>query len=128
MKTVDKLEEGVERVLRKHGKHRRPSKQRGTGRVKQSENTVEDYLRDKVKRNGGLCYKFVSPSRRGVPDDLVFMPGGALGLVECKATGKGPTEQQQKHIDEFRALGYFVAVVDHTEAVDELFASFGYTR
>lgn len=95
-------------------------------RVKQAERKVEEYLVKKVERNGGRSFKFVSPSRRGVPDRLVFMPKGAMALVECKATGKKPTAQQLKSHELFRSLGYYVAVVDHTDAIDALFGSFGY--
>lgn len=37
------------------------------------ESKIEQYLKEQVEAAGGECRKFVSPGRRGVPDQLVLM-------------------------------------------------------
>jgi hypothetical protein len=54
------------------------------------ESVVERYLVEQVEKHGGLCEKFVSPGRRGVPDRLVTWPAAGfarLHLVELKTVG-----------------------------------------
>ncbi|HHT7647251.1 TPA: VRR-NUC domain-containing protein, partial [Streptococcus suis] len=48
------------------------------------ERFVERKLVSEVKKRGGICPKWVSPSFSGVPDRLVFLPKGKFGLVEVK--------------------------------------------
>ncbi len=82
------------------------------------EKDIEKHLRDKVKRLGGIAYKFVSPGNAGVPDRLVLMPGGRIVFVELKAPGKKSTplqRLQQKRIDN---LGFNVLVLDDKAKVD----------
>jgi len=38
------------------------------------ESKIETHLREQIEAIGGLCYKFVSPGRRNVPDRIVLMP------------------------------------------------------
>ena len=53
------------------------------------ESSIERYLRQEVKKRGGLCYKFVSPGNPGVPDRLIITPGGRIVFVELKTeTGR----------------------------------------
>lgn len=62
------------------------------------ESAVEAHLRKRVEALGGLCEKFVSPGRRGVPDRLVTWPSGQMDLVETKAPrGKLRPEQIRDH-------------------------------
>ena len=83
------------------------------------ESEVERYLRKQVEANGGECWKWVSPGRRGVPDRIVIMPGGVVVFVELKAPGK--TERaDQVHVQKMlRDLGCRVySSVDSKEKVD----------
>lgn len=82
------------------------------------EKDIESYLRDKVKEIGGKAYKWVSPGNAGVPDRLVFLPGGWIIPVELKAPGKKPTELQMKKHAELKSLGVEVYVLDTKEKVD----------
>lgn len=52
------------------------------------ESVIERKFTLEVKKRGGLAVKFVSPGFDGVPDRLVFFPGGRLAFVELKAPGK----------------------------------------
>ena len=82
------------------------------------ERDVEKALCKRVKELGGLCQKFVSPGRIGVPDRLVTLPGGVIIFVELKAKGKKPTPMQQKDHKIRRALGCDVRVIDTVEAAN----------
>ena len=81
------------------------------------ERDIEQALVRRVKELGGLCEKFVSPSRRSVPDRLITLPGNRVIFVELKAPGKKPTELQQRDHNRRRALGCDVRVIDSIEGV-----------
>lgn len=80
------------------------------------ESTIEKALVERVKALGGMCEKFTSPSRRGVPDRLVTLPGGILVFVELKAPGKALSVLQERDHARRRALGCSVFVIDSLEA------------
>ena len=84
------------------------------------EKDVELALVKRVKEMGGIAFKFVSPSRRSVPDRLCLFPGGRVVFVECKAPGKRPTVAQVKEHERLKALGFAVLVVDGVENVKQL--------
>lgn len=79
------------------------------------EREIEAALVARVESLGGLCEKFTSPSRRGVPDRICWMPGGRVVLVECKAPGARPTRLQHRDHERRRALGFDVRVIDSLE-------------
>ena len=54
------------------------------------EKSVEKYLRQQVKKAGGLALKFVSPGFTGVPDRIILMPGARVYFAETKDLGKTP--------------------------------------
>lgn len=59
------------------------------------ESEIEKKLVQGVKKLGGVAYKWVSPGNAGVPDRLVFLPGGRIFLVELK-TERGVLSKVQK--------------------------------
>ena len=61
-----------------------------------TEKQLEEKLVKAVKNRGGIAYKFTSPSRTGVPDRLVVLPGGKIGFVEVKKPKKGKLSKIQK--------------------------------
>ena len=73
-----------------------------------------------VREAGGLALKFVSPGLAGVPDRLVLLPGGRVAFCEVKAPGKKPRPLQVRRMEQLRALGFRVYVVDGVEKVREL--------
>lgn len=85
------------------------------------EKQIEKALCDRIKKLGGLCEKFNSPSRRAVPDRLVTLPYVPMMLVELKATGKKPTKQQENDHFKRGCLGIFVIVIDCLELIDKYF-------
>jgi hypothetical protein len=86
---------------------------------------LEKHLERKVvahcKANDILCYKFVSPAHRGVPDRLMIKNGKVL-FLELKAPGNVPTALQKHEIQKLRDAGMKVGwtdnVDDATEAID----------
>jgi hypothetical protein len=59
-----------------------------------SEKSIEAAVTKYAKAQGCLCYKFVSPSNRGVPDRIIIGPTGKVLFLELKAPGKVPTPLQ----------------------------------
>jgi hypothetical protein len=87
------------------------------------ESNVEGYLKREVAAIGGQCRKWVSPGCRGVPDQIVMMPGERIWFVETKAPGEKARPQQAKRHKELRALGFKVLVLDTNEKVARFVAS-----
>lgn len=83
-----------------------------------SEKNIEAYLRNEVKKLNGRAYKWESPGNNGVPDRIVFLPGGTVHLVELKAPGKKPTALQKNQHLFLNQLGQEVYVIDSKEKVD----------
>lgn len=84
------------------------------------EKAVEQYLRQQVKKAGGLALKFVSPGFTGVPDRIILMPGARVYFAETKDRGKKP-EPRQRRVHKFlRDLGFMVFVPDTKPAVDNM--------
>ncbi|HEL1618608.1 TPA: VRR-NUC domain-containing protein [Streptococcus suis] len=84
------------------------------------ERFVERKLVSEVKKRGGICPKWVSPSFSGVPDRLVFLPKGKFGLVEVKAPDQKPRELQVSRHKLFERLGFKVYIIDHIEMIGEV--------
>lgn len=84
------------------------------------EKIVEQKLVSEVKKRGGVCPKWVSPSFSGVPDRLVFLPKGKFGLVEVKAPGGKPRKLQEARHRLFERLGFKVYVIDRIEMIGDV--------
>jgi hypothetical protein len=85
---------------------------------------AEQYLRERVEALGGMCPKFVDPSRRGAPDRMVILPGLPIYFVEMNRykIGKVRPWQDRYHAD-LRACGHKVWVLWSKEDVDGFFAT-----
>ena len=81
------------------------------------EKYIETRLVQEVKKRGGICPKWFSPSFDGVPDRLVFLPGRHFGLVEVKAPGEKPRAIQLSRHKLLQRLGFKVYVLDATEEI-----------
>jgi hypothetical protein len=81
------------------------------------ERDVEQELCKEVLRRKGKSFKWASPSHRGVPDRIVFLPEGLVAAIEVKAKGKKPTKLQLAVHDQLRGLGAKVYVVDDCESI-----------
>lgn len=89
------------------------------------EKKIEQHLVDGVKKLGGLCLKFVSPSTPGVPDRIIITKNGKVIFVELK-TEKGRLAKLQEHIiRQMMQRGADVRVIKGMDAVKELLAEIG---
>jgi hypothetical protein len=85
------------------------------------ESTIEAYLVEQVEKHGGMCEKFVSPGRRGVPDRIVTWPAygfARVHFVEVKAIGGKLDPAQVRDHARRRKLNCFVQVVWSRMGVD----------
>jgi ABC-type Fe2+-enterobactin transport system substrate-binding protein len=85
-----------------------------------TEVSIEKRLTMKVKENGGLALKLVSPGFAGVPDRLVLFNGSKIAFVELKASAKKLRALQRKRKKQLEALGFKVFKIDSYEAVDRM--------
>lgn len=95
------------------------------------EKDIETGLVKRVNNLSGICWKWISNSRRGVPDRIVLLPvpeehreivNRYVKFVETKAPGQKATKQQEHVHGIIRALGFTVGVPDSLEAVAEILA------
>ncbi|SUN29168.1 Phage protein [Streptococcus agalactiae] len=91
------------------------------------EKVVEQKLVSEVKKRGGICPKWVSPSFTGVPDRLVFLPKSKFGMVEVKAPGEKPRLLQVSRHRMFDRLGFKVHVLDSIEKIGEVLDEIEFT-
>lgn len=84
------------------------------------EREIEKKLVEAVKKQGGMCPKFISPGLDGMPDRIVLLPNGKVGFVEVKQQGKKPRAVQLRRAELLRALGFQVFVLDRTEHIGEI--------
>lgn len=89
------------------------------------ENQIERKLVTKVKAAGGICPKWVSPGFDGVPDRIVFLPGGKIGFVETKAPGAKPHPLQLARHRLLQRLGFRVYVLDSEGQIDGIIKEIG---
>lgn len=87
------------------------------------ESAIEKADRARLKDEGGLMLKFVSPGRVGVPDDIVLRPippehqalvARYFRFAEYKKPGAEPKPHQARRHTELRNLGFTVDVIDTT--------------
>jgi len=75
---------------------------------------------------GGLCYKFVSPNHKGVPDRICVFPPftqgapGPVWWIECKSTGQKLSALQKLELERLAKHGQLAAIVDSKGGVDSL--------
>ena len=87
------------------------------------EKRIEQRLVQRAKEAGGMAIKWVAPAMAGVPDRIVFLPGGVVIFVELKAPGKVSTALQVRIQQMLKNLGADVQVIDSLKAVDDLIES-----
>lgn len=65
-----------------------------------------------------MTRKFVSPGRRGVPDQICAFPKGVVALVELKAPGETARPDQVREHARWQKLGVQVYVISEKQHVD----------
>ena len=81
------------------------------------EKDIEKFLTDNIKKLGGRSYKFVSPGNSGVPDRIIFLPGGRIYFVELKTKKGYPSALQKLQRRRFKELGHEVYLLYGMEDV-----------
>lgn len=61
------------------------------------EREVELYFKKRVKKEGGLSFKWSSPSHRGVPDQIAMFKNKGIYFVEIKSD-TGRLSALQEHV------------------------------
>ena len=89
------------------------------------EKTIEQKLVTAVKKQGGICPKFVSPGFDGMPDRLVLLPIGRFAFVEVKAPGEKPRPLQLSRYGMLQKLGYSVYVLDDVKQIERVVCEIG---
>lgn len=83
------------------------------------EKQVEQYLVRRVKGEGGICLKWVSPGQVGVPDRIIFFQDEVI-FAELKRPGATARKSQKKLHARLIELGQEVVVLDSFEEIDHL--------
>ena len=83
------------------------------------EGYVEEYLVEQAEERGHVCYKWVSPGRRGVPDRILIGNGHVI-FVELKSSVGVLSKSQQLMIPRLREHGADVRVIRSRGEVDAL--------
>jgi len=86
------------------------------------ERDIEKYLVSECKDKDILCYKFVSPQRRGVPDRILIRKGIVV-FLELKAPGKSPSPTQVREHIKLTKAGATIIVIDDMDGVDWIVGS-----
>ncbi len=76
-----------------------------------NESAIEQHLVNGVKKLGGMCLKFTSPGRAGVPDRIILTATGKVIFAELKTEKGRLTKLQTYTIEEMRKRGADVRVV-----------------
>ena len=73
-----------------------------------------------MKEAGGIAPKIIYTGLAGMPDRMVFLPGGRMGFVEVKAPGKVPRPLQEARHRMLQRLGFQVYVLDRAEQIIQI--------
>lgn len=87
-----------------------------------TEAKIEQHLVNGVKKLGGMCLKFISPSTPGVPDRLIITATGKVIFVELKTEIGRLSKIQKFVIGEMQKRGADVRVVKGLDEVRRLLA------
>ena len=82
------------------------------------EREIERYFRKAVAAAGGVAFKFVSPSHRGVSDRIVCLQGQTW-FVELKRPGGRLSPLQKVFAAEMKRLGQNYVVLSSQREIDE---------
>ena len=80
-------------------------------KTKVRESVIEKKVKAYARKQGWLVYKFSSPGKRSVPDDI-FLKKKYAFFIEFKATGGRATVAQNQEHGLLRDEGFVVLVID----------------
>ena len=84
------------------------------------EKHLEQYLAQQAKKAGGMCLKWQNLNVRGIPDRLLFLPGGRMAIIETKFGQGGLRPGQKVMIKKLEELGFKVWVPRSRDEIDEI--------
>ena len=84
------------------------------------ESEIERKVKKHARLNGCLVFKFTSPGRRGVPDNI-FLKNKHVVFPEFKILGAKPNKLQEHIFKKIREQGFHVPIIDSTEQGKKLF-------
>lgn len=90
-----------------------------------NESELERILVQEVKKEGGKAYKWTSPGNVGVPDRIVFFPGGEIYFVELKADNGRARSLQLQQIRSLQEFGQWAGIVKGVSGLIEFFREIG---
>ena len=85
------------------------------------ETEVEKYLIEQVELHGGMCEKFTSPGKKGVPDRIVIWPAygfARIHFIELKAPLGELEDWQIRDHERRRRFGAYVQVIWTKSQID----------
>ena len=83
------------------------------------EKIVENHFVWAVERIGGKTWKFTSPGRKGVADQIACLPDGSTWFVELKTKGGRLSALQKMFMSDMTLLNQRYACLWTIEQVDE---------
>jgi hypothetical protein len=83
------------------------------------EKIVENHFIWAVERIGGKTWKFTSPGRKGVSDQIACLPDGSTWFVELKTKGGRLSALQKMFMSDMTMLHQRYACLWTKEQVDE---------
>ena len=83
------------------------------------EKIVENHFVWAVERIGGKTYKFTSPGRKGVSDQVACLPDGSTWFVELKTKGGRLSALQKMFMSDMTLLNQRYACLWTTEQIDQ---------
>ena len=92
------------------------------------ESEIERYFVWAVQWQGGITYKFKSPTQRGVADRIACMPNGDTWFVELKTKGGRLAPLQKIFAADMERLGQRYVCLWSTEGVDEWASHYDLTK
>ena len=88
------------------------------------EGKIEKFLKETAEKNGFLCYKFIVPGKKGVPDRILIGHGHTFFVETKRETSGRLSEIQKARIKEMRAHGSTVYVCDSKDKVLSILAKY----
>lgn len=89
------------------------------------ESKLEHILVEEIRKEGGKAYKWTSPGNDGVPDRIVFFPGGEVYFIELKTAAGRVSAKQRIQIRTLNGLGQDAMIVKGIGGLIDFFRKIG---
>ena len=85
-----------------------------------TERDIEQALIRAVRKQHGMCLKWVCPGWDGAPDRICLWPGGKILFAELKKPGGKPRPLQERRAAQLHELGFTAVVIDSLEGAAKI--------